>query len=450
MSEENINKLSKETGFTQREGGKISGFEILNLVINKTFGTEKLSLNSQCEQFEEQTGKNISKQSLNERFNERLILLITCVLEEVLFAQKDEELIVLLKSTGIKSLLIKDATSFQLPESLKESFKGSGGSASLSSIKIQFECDFLNGKVRVLSLHSGTYSDVRDAKETVDKLEEGDCILRDLGYFLILTLKKVDTIGAYYLSKLHHNIDIYEDKIERRKLITKNQEPIKEKIDLGRIETYMKQNKLATIEKDVYIGNKDKYKTRLIIELLPDAVKEKKIRELKKAAKSRKREVDKITLKRAGFNLYVTNLSSGQLGMDNAHNLYRLRWQIELMFKIWKSEGKIHHVQKMKKDRFVSCLYGKLVYFFINWKILWNLSYKLFYLENKLISFSKAFKGFRNTTRADYKILEYSVAGIQAFIDILESKAPNYYLLEKKKKKISSLEILLLFTTEIK
>ena len=38
MSEENINKLSKETGFTQREGGKISGFEILNLVINWSFG----------------------------------------------------------------------------------------------------------------------------------------------------------------------------------------------------------------------------------------------------------------------------------------------------------------------------------------------------------------------------------------------------------------------------
>ncbi len=118
------------------------------------FCAEKLSLNGLCERFKEQTGKEIQKQSLNERFTERLILFITCVLEEVLSIQRDEQLITFIKSKGINCLLIKDSTSFQLPDFLKESFKGFGGSGSLSAIKIQLEYDYLNGIVRDLSLNS--------------------------------------------------------------------------------------------------------------------------------------------------------------------------------------------------------------------------------------------------------------------------------------------------------
>ena len=169
MSEENINILSKESKFTQRESGKINGFEMLELLISTNFRSDKLSLNNQCEQFEDQTGKSIAKQSLNERFNKRLILLITC----------------------------------------EKEFKGFGGIASKSTIKIQFEYDFLNGEVHDLSLHTGTYNDTRDAKATINKLEKGDCILRDLGYFVCNLLVKIINIGAFYFSKLNNNINIY-------------------------------------------------------------------------------------------------------------------------------------------------------------------------------------------------------------------------------------------------
>jgi len=62
------------------------------------------------------------------------------------------------------------------------------------------------------------------------------------------------------------------------------------------------------------------------------------------------------------FFLIITNIESGKMSTDELFSIYRLRWQIELMFKLWKSVLGIHKVQKMKLERFLCMLYAKLIY----------------------------------------------------------------------------------------
>jgi hypothetical protein len=41
--------------------------------------------------------------------------------------------------------------------------------------------------------------------------------------------------------------------------------------------------------------------------------------------------------------------------------IYSLRWQIEIMFKIWKLLFNIHQVNKVKVERFKCFIYGRLI-----------------------------------------------------------------------------------------
>ncbi len=63
----------------------------------------------------------------------------------------------------------------------------------------------------------------------------------------------------------------------------------------------------------------------------------------------------------SGINVYITNLSVENVPTEHFHNLYSLRWQIEILFKTWKSFFQIHKCKEIKKERLECHLYGQLI-----------------------------------------------------------------------------------------
>ena len=63
----------------------------------------------------------------------------------------------------------------------------------------------------------------------------------------------------------------------------------------------------------------------------------------------------------AQYNIFITNASSEALKTIEIYDFYRLRWQIELLFKIWKSLFEIDKIGDMSISRFECYLYGKLI-----------------------------------------------------------------------------------------
>ncbi|OTW98663.1 IS4 family transposase, partial [Bacillus thuringiensis serovar monterrey] len=62
-----------------------------------------------------------------------------------------------------------------------------------------------------------------------------------------------------------------------------------------------------------------------------------------------------------GINIYVTNAPWEVVPMEQIHDFYSLRWQIEIIFKTWKSLFQMHHWQTIKQERLECHVYEKLI-----------------------------------------------------------------------------------------
>ncbi|OSX89874.1 hypothetical protein S3E15_02910 [Bacillus mycoides] len=62
-----------------------------------------------------------------------------------------------------------------------------------------------------------------------------------------------------------------------------------------------------------------------------------------------------------GMNVYITNTSLEGVPTNYVHSLYSLRWQIEILFKTWKSFFEIDECKNIKRERLECHLYGQLI-----------------------------------------------------------------------------------------
>jgi hypothetical protein len=94
--------------------------------------------------------------------------------------------------------------------------------------------------------------------------------------------------------------------------------------------------------------------------LAPEAVEEAR-RRARKAAQKKHHTISEATLLAAGFLLVVTDLPQAQWPIERVLWLYRLRWQVELQFKAYKSLLQFDHL-RAKDPRLVrTYLFGKLL-----------------------------------------------------------------------------------------
>ncbi len=59
--------------------------------------------------------------------------------------------------------------------------------------------------------------------------------------------------------------------------------------------------------------------------------------------------------------IYITNTVLEEVPTNYVHSLYSLRWQIEILFKTWKSFFEIDECKNIKRERLECHLYGQLI-----------------------------------------------------------------------------------------
>lgn len=430
---EELNQLAIDSNFVQRKG-KIDGHLFFDLIVFHSEDLKSQSLNDLSATLKDRHRIDIQKQSLNERFNNNALLFLKKALEKLLRNQLKQKLALPFGPCMFNRILIKDSTCFQIDESLAEYYPGSGGGGSKASIRIQFEYDLLSGSINDLSVNAFNEQDAKNSLATIDLTREGDLIIRDLAYMGINVLKAAQLKKVIYLCRANPVATIFE-KIDDRF----------EKIDFMKLAGFMRSHEISCIEKEVYLGGEEKLKTRMIIYQLPEEEYAKRIRKAEQNNKKKGRgPVGKEYKARAALNLFITNGSAELIPASKIWNYYRLRWQIELIFKIWKSICKIEKVKKVKKHRLECYIYSKLFLIILGWQILWQTARYLLSQNGNALSFFKASKTLLQRKIGELRELFILRKGnLNQFLENFYELSKTNHILEKRKQQPSSLELLL-------
>lgn len=113
----------------------------------------------------------------------------------------------------------------------------------------------------------------------------------------------------------------------------------------------------------------------------------KRSEKCKKNAKKKGIEKSDTTIELLGTSIYITNIKDEFLSAEQVHEFYSLRWQIEIIFKTWKSVFHIHGVKSVKIEWFQCQLYGKLILLFLSSAVMFKM--RALVLENKELEASK-------------------------------------------------------------
>lgn len=370
-----IKKAAEKTGFIKRRPKKIGAFEfVLGLIM--CFCKKKNTYSQWAEQITKLSGKKVSKQALFKRISETTVTFCEDLLQEAI-SKKAEALKGSLIFKSFRKVILHDSTTLKLPDCLSKIFPGNCSKGIQKAVaRIQTILDLKTMQFLSFSLSGFTRNDQAASGDIIPLCSEGDLIIRDLGYFALATFKEVVGKGVHFLSRLRFGVKIYEwDGTEIA------------------LKSLLKPRK--KVDRWVLIGEK-KVPARLVMLPVPKEVAAEKKRKAKQDRDKRLNH-SKEYYDWLEFNVYVTSVDEDTWSTEDVLNAYRVRWQIEIIFKSWKTSAldmqQLLHDECTDPDRVKTCIYLMLLFVTLFCKKLYGivLNKMIKSEEKKVISIIKMF-----------------------------------------------------------
>lgn len=292
-------------------------------------------------------GVPVSPQAIDQRFTfdtAALLREVVCSSMSHLIAADPVAIPLLQRFSGVR---VQDSTTIVLPDALAELWRGCGGSCSLhtaSALKCGVQFDLLNGALCALELRDGRASDQRLALQHM-ALPKGCLRLADLGFYDLGVLAELSAAEVYWLSKLEPNALITDQTGHCSPLLTFVQA-------LGALEQW---------QGEVWVGKGRRVRARLLIQRVPQEVADQRRRRIRKSARAKGITPSAAALALAQWTILMTNIPAEMLTLSEALVLVKVRWQIELLFKLWKSHGQLDCWRSSKPERILCEVYAKLL-----------------------------------------------------------------------------------------
>jgi hypothetical protein len=340
------------------------------------------TLTDYCVSFRADTKQSISKQAIDQRFDEPLKALLVSLVKEVLSKQIKRKANIKAVGNHFPEIRIMDSTEFKLSKNVAKDFPGYGGVGREAMAQVQYEFELLSGKVTHMTIGSALDADSVEGMKNITQVPKGSLMIRDLAYFGPKAFTELIENELYFINRAKSQWNFYQ-KINSEFVLLTTAEIIKK----------LKKQNHKYIDIDVFVGEKTKTPVRLIANLLTDEQTQKRLKK-----KSSNRKLGKDAKEAIALNLFVTNVERVKCSALSIYELYRLRWQVELVFKTWKSILNLHKIHTMNAIRLECILWVKLIWVLLNWSI-------FIIMQN----FSNVELSFHKTCRAITRTLNISI-----------------------------------------
>ncbi len=172
----------------------------------------------------------------------------------------------------------------------------------------------------------------------------GSLYVEDLGYFNQSRLAERHQAGAYSLTRLQAGTALYTRKGQR--LYVRDVLPRR----VGQMK-----------ELRVLVGARERLPMRRLLLRVPKEVADKRREDLLRDAQRRQQTISEETLQLADWTILVTDVPAKRLRFEEALVLLRERWQMELLYKLWKQYGQVDEWHTADPWRVLCELYAKLI-----------------------------------------------------------------------------------------
>lgn len=365
----------RQTGFIKRQvkltGGTFTQTLVFGWLSNPEATLEELAQTAAT------LGVDITPQGLDERFTPEAAQCLQKVLGAAirqLIAAEPVAIPILQRFNGV---YVQDSSTITLPDELGEIWSGCGGSTSQgtqASLKIQVRLNMTTGELQGPALQAGRDSDQQDSLPMED-LPSGALWLSDLGYFSLDRLDNLGDRGVFWFMRLKVQTVVYDEAGREWDAVELIKAQGQEIVDIP-----------------ILLGKQRRIPCRLLAKRVSPEQAEARRRQLKARAARKGKMVSKKRLAWADWTVYITNMPKEILTPQEGLLFGCVRWQIELLIKLWKEHGRIDESRSGKPWRILCEVYARLLAMLVQHWILLVSCWK--YANRSLCKAAKTVKRF--------------------------------------------------------
>ena len=339
-------QLARDAGFTRR-ARKLTGPAFAQALVFSFLGCPDATLDDFAEAAAE-LGAAVSPQAFDRRFTPQaadfLRGLLRAAFDRSFNSLRPALLPLLCRFRGV---FLRDATLVGLPQALAEAFPGRGGRhaahGQAAACKLVVEAEVTTGQLTELSVLAGLANE-RTAAVAGKPLPAGALLLEDTGFFSGARLQGYSEQGVYVLTRVPARTAFFDRRGRRLDLLKE-----------------LRRAKGGRLDRPVRILHGTRLAVRLLAVRLPEAEARQRRARVRREARQRGRAAGRRKLELCAWNVLVTNAPRRLLGLGEACAVRRVRWQIELVFKVFKSEGHIDRARSRCPCRVLCELFAKLL-----------------------------------------------------------------------------------------